>query len=172
MLGRTLLALRLVAASLRRRPVEAIVTVVAIAAATTTLTLGLALHGVTNHPYETTRARTSGPDVVAMPTSHPTSSPGSPTRNAHPDSGATDLAALDDLVHAPGVAAHSGPYPVSFPTMRVNGSKVIAVAEGRTSETGDDRSAVRHAGVVGPSGWRGGRAEFRRRARRQGSATG
>ena len=80
MLGRTLLAVRLVAASLRRRPVEAIVTVVAIAATTTTLTLGLALHGVTSHPYQTTRATTSGPDVVVMPTTHPTSGPGSGPR--------------------------------------------------------------------------------------------
>jgi putative ABC transport system permease protein len=153
MLGRTLLAFRLVATSLRRRPVEAIVTVVAIAAATTTLTLGLALHGVTNHPYETTRARTSGPDVVVMPTPHPTSSPGSPTQNAHPGSGATDLAALDDLVHAPGVAVHSGPYPVSFPTMRVNGSKVIAVAEGRTTQPAAiDQPYVTQGSWVRPGG--------------------
>ena len=59
--------------------------------------------------------------------------PGSPARTPTRAPAATDLAALDGLVHAPGVAAHSGPYPVSFPTMRVNGSKVIAVAEGRTT---------------------------------------
>ncbi len=134
MLGRTLLAFRLVAASLRRRPVEAAVTLVAIAATTTTLTLGLALHGVTDHPYETTRAITSGPDVVAMPTSSPTTSG---PRISSPKAGSAPrtnrLAALDDLVHAEGVVAHSGPYPVSFPTMQVKGSKVLAVAEGRSS---------------------------------------
>ena len=37
----------------------------AITAATTTLTLGLALHGVTSQPYQQTRAATAGPDVVA-----------------------------------------------------------------------------------------------------------
>ena len=153
MLGRTLLAVRLVAASLRRRPVEAIVTVVAIAATTTTLTLGLALHGVTNHPYQTTRATTSGPDVVVMPTTHPTSGPGSPAENAHPGSEATDLAALEGLVHAPGVATFSGPYPVSFPTMRVNGSKVIAVAEGRTTgRAAVDQPYVTQGSWVRPGG--------------------
>ena len=38
----------------------------AITAATATLTLGLALHGVTNQPYQQTRAATNGPDVVAQ----------------------------------------------------------------------------------------------------------
>lgn len=38
---------------------------IAIAAATTTLTLGLALNGVTSQPYQQTRAATAGPDVVA-----------------------------------------------------------------------------------------------------------
>ena len=154
MLGRTLLALRLVAASLRRRPVEAIVTVVAIAATTTTLTLGLALHGVTNHPYQTTRAMTSGPDVVAMPIpANPTSSPGSASRHGHPVSDPSHLAAFDDLVHAPEVAAHGGPYPVSFPTMRVNGSKVIAVAEGRTTQPAAiDQPYITQGSWVRPGG--------------------
>jgi putative ABC transport system permease protein len=134
MAPRLLLALRLVAASLRRRPVEAVVTVVAIAAATATLTLGLALHGVTNHPYQTTRSVTSGPDVVAMPTSHgPASGPGSFSPPVGSTSTASRLAAVEGLVHAPGVVAHSGPYPVSFPTMQAKGSKVLAVVEGRTT---------------------------------------
>ena len=67
MRGRALLMCRLVASSLHRRPAEVILTVVAIAAATTTLMLGLALHDVTAHPYQTTRAQTSGPDIAAMP---------------------------------------------------------------------------------------------------------
>ena len=66
MRGLALLMRRLVASSLRRRPVEVVMTVVAIAAATTTLMLGLALHDVTAHPYHTTRALTSGPDIAAM----------------------------------------------------------------------------------------------------------
>jgi putative ABC transport system permease protein len=134
MVGRALVAMRLVAASLRRRPVEAVVTVVAVAAATTTLTLGLALHGVTDHPYLRTRAITSGPDIVAMPTTaSPTSAPSVSSPSAPSGTGTNRLAALDGIIHAKGVVAHSGPYPVSFPTMRVNGSKVLAVAEGRTT---------------------------------------
>ncbi|MGA2530635.1 MAG: ABC transporter permease, partial [Acidimicrobiales bacterium] len=69
MRGRALLMCRLVASSLRRRPAEVVLTVVTIAAATTTLMLGLALHNLTAHPYQTTRALTSGPDVAAMPDS-------------------------------------------------------------------------------------------------------
>ena len=38
---------------------------VVIMAATTTLTLGLVLHGETSRPYEQTRVATAGPDVVA-----------------------------------------------------------------------------------------------------------
>lgn len=132
MSGRTLLVVRLVAASLRRRPVEAVVTVVAIAAATTTLMLGLALHGVTDHPFQTTRALTKGPDVVAMPTTHrPVSGPTHSSANADSGAGTKRDAALEGLVHARGVVAHSGPFPVSFPTMQVKGSKVLAVDEGR-----------------------------------------
>jgi putative ABC transport system permease protein len=67
--GLALLMRRLVASSLRRRPAEVVLTLVAIAEATTTLMLGLALHDVTAHPYQKTRALTSGPDAAAMPDS-------------------------------------------------------------------------------------------------------
>ena len=60
-----LLLFRLAARDLRRRPVEAALLLLAILAATTTLTLGLVLHGITDKPYETTRKATAGPDVVA-----------------------------------------------------------------------------------------------------------
>jgi hypothetical protein len=39
--------------------------VLAIVAAATTLTLGLALRGVSDQPYQQTRTATAGPDVVA-----------------------------------------------------------------------------------------------------------
>lgn len=67
MRGRAVLMCRLVASSLRRRPAEVVLTMTAIAAATTTLMMGLALHDVTAHPYQTTRALTQGPDAAAMP---------------------------------------------------------------------------------------------------------
>jgi putative ABC transport system permease protein len=42
---------RLVARDLRRRPGQAVLMLLAITAATATLTLGLVLHGVTSQPY-------------------------------------------------------------------------------------------------------------------------
>jgi putative ABC transport system permease protein len=116
MRGRALLMWRLVASSLRWRPVEVVLTLVAIAAATTTLMVGLALHGVTAHPYQTTRALTSGPDVAAMPD------------NASPSS----MAQLESLEHRPGAAGYIGPFPVSYPMMTTKGSKVLAIVEGRS----------------------------------------
>src|SRR4030095_12631641 len=63
-MGRLLLISRLAARARRRRPVEAALLLLAIMGATTTLTLGLALHGVTDKPYENTREATAGPDVA------------------------------------------------------------------------------------------------------------
>jgi putative ABC transport system permease protein len=54
---------RLAARDLRRRPVEAALLLIAITAATATLTLGLVLHDVVSDPYQTTREATAG-DVV------------------------------------------------------------------------------------------------------------
>jgi ABC-type lipoprotein release transport system permease subunit len=70
-------------------------------AATTTLTLGLVLHGVTDKPYQSTREATAGPDVVAS-VSQRDPFLGQPA----------DLAALEALTDAPGVIDHSGPYPL------------------------------------------------------------
>src|SRR6266540_775101 len=60
-MGRVLLIARLAARDLRRRPAEAVMVLLVIAAAATTLTAGLALNGVTSHPYQQTRAATAGP---------------------------------------------------------------------------------------------------------------
>jgi ABC-type antimicrobial peptide transport system permease subunit len=137
MRGRALLMRRLVASSLRRRPAEVVLTVVAIAAATTTLMLGLALHDVTAHPYQTTRALTSGPDVVAIPDS------------ASPSSAAQ----LNALEHRPGVVSHIGPFPVSYPIMTTNGSKVLAIVEGRSmSRSPIDQPYVTQGTWVRPGG--------------------
>ena len=99
-MGRILLICRLAARDLRRRPAEAALLLLAIIAATTTLTLGLVLHGVTDEPYETTRDATAGPDVVASVSGDPFL--GQPA----------DLAALEALSDAPGVIDSSGPYPL------------------------------------------------------------
>ncbi|MGH8833989.1 MAG: FtsX-like permease family protein [Actinomycetes bacterium] len=98
-MGRLLLVGRLAARDLRRRPVEAALLLLAITAATATLTLGLILHGMTNDPYQTTRDATAGPDVVV-------------SVGPDPFIGRADLAGLEALTDAPGVVDHSGPYPV------------------------------------------------------------
>ena len=96
---------------------------VVILAATTALTLGLVLHGVTAQPYQQTRHATAGPDVVAT---------------AFPEAGGSpsDLAGLNDvahLAHAPGVVGFNGPFPVAFPVLRANGHADAVLAEGRDS---------------------------------------
>jgi ABC-type lipoprotein release transport system permease subunit len=100
-MGRLLLACRLAARDLRRRPGEAGLLLLAIIAATTTLTLGLVLHGVTDKPYQSTREATAGPDVVASV------SQGDPFLGQP-----ADLAALTALTRAASVIDHSGPYPL------------------------------------------------------------
>ena len=64
-MSRFLVVGRLVARDLRHRPGQAALMLLAITAATATLTLGLVLHGVTSQPYQQTRAATNGPDEVA-----------------------------------------------------------------------------------------------------------
>jgi putative ABC transport system permease protein len=117
-MGRILLVGRLVARDLRRRRGQAALLLLAITAATTTLTLGLALHGVTSQPYQQTRAATLGPDVVAQ-------FGGVGSRAISPQR-TSQL-----LLHAPGVTGHSGPYPVAAAVLRTRGITVETEAEGR-----------------------------------------
>ena len=121
-MGRALLVARLAARNVRRHPVEAALLVLAIMAATTTLTVGRVLDGVTDSPYERTREATAGPDVVASvgPT------PVSPTRVVP-----TDSAGLEALADAPGVVDHSGPYPATPAQLEVDGVTADTWAEGR-----------------------------------------
>ena len=95
---------------------------IVITAATSALTLGLILHGVTSQPYQQTRQATAGPDVVA--TAFPYG-PGSPVDPV-------GLAALSRIAHIGGVAAVSGPFPVAFPVMTANGRTDAVLAEGRS----------------------------------------
>ena len=64
-MGRILLVVRLALRDLRRRRTEAALLLIAILAATTTLTLGLVVRDAASDPYQSTRAATKGPDVVA-----------------------------------------------------------------------------------------------------------
>jgi putative ABC transport system permease protein len=93
---------RLAASDLRHHVAQAVLFVVAIAAATTVLSLAFALNGVSSNPYQQTMAATDGPDVVAQSGNDPSTGVTSPA----------DLAALVALNQAKGVVAHSGPYPI------------------------------------------------------------
>jgi len=100
--GRALLLFRLARQDIRHHFAQAVLLVVAIAAATAVLSLAFALNGVNTNPYQQTMAATKGPDVVAQSGNDPYTGVTSPA----------DLAALAALNHAKGVAAHSGPYPM------------------------------------------------------------
>jgi ABC-type lipoprotein release transport system permease subunit len=107
--GRLLLVGRLAARNVRRRPAEAALLLLAIMAATTVLTLGLVLRGVTNDPYQRTREATAGPDVVASFAPDPIT--GQPL----------DRAGMEALIGAPGVIDHSGPYPAIAAGLEADG---------------------------------------------------
>jgi putative ABC transport system permease protein len=94
-----------------------------IAAAATTLTVALALSGVTSRPYQQTRLATAGPDVVAVVGGGP--------GPAQPVSSAQLAATAASLTTASGVTAHSGPYPTSLNVIRFGGHTVDVAAEGR-----------------------------------------
>src|SRR5579875_2648342 len=106
-MAKLLFITRLAARDLRHRPAETVLLLVAIVAATATLTLGLVLHGVTSSPYQQTRAATAGPDVVAK---------------AWPPAGRVPAgrvpAGLTALAHRPGVTSSAGPYPLAWPVVR------------------------------------------------------
>jgi hypothetical protein len=108
--GRVFLVFRLAARNLRGRPAEAVLLLLAITAATTTLTLGLVLRGVTDDPYQSTREATAGPDVVASTAADPFI--GQPA----------DRAGLEALADGRGVIDHSGPYPVIGAELETDGA--------------------------------------------------
>src|SRR5579875_1839075 len=131
-MGRIRLVARLVAADLRRRPAQALLLLLAITAATTTLTLGLALNGVTSHPYQQTRAATHGPDVVAeFAPPALTQAPGKPAQPGELTAARLN-AGVRVLTSSPGVIGHSGPYPIASVILRANGIAITVEAEGRS----------------------------------------
>ena len=132
--------LRLAARDGRRRPGEAVMLVLVMVAATTALTLGLVLHGVTAHPYQTTRQQTRGPDVIA-------------TWLSSGGGAAQAQAALENVARAKDVVASSGPFPVAFPLLRANGHADAALAEGRgTAAAAVDQPKLTAGSWVRP-GW-------------------
>lgn len=128
-MGRVLLICRLAVGDVRHRPVSAVLLVLAIMTAATTLTLGLALHGLSDQPnqaYQQTRTLTAGPDIVAA-----VGPGGGGAKGAAGGGPPADVAALTPLTHASGVVAHSGPYPYTGATLRANGHEAGAQVEGR-----------------------------------------
>src|SRR5215469_3023758 len=125
---------RLAGRDLQYRPAQAVLLLLAITAATTVLSLALALHGVAQHPYQQTRAATRGPDVVAaFGGGGPTAGPQRPGPQG-PGPQATSpglLAEASSLTGAAGVTGHGGPYPVASVVVRLGDVAVLAEAEGR-----------------------------------------
>lgn len=115
-MGRALLVCRLAVRDLQRRRTETVLLLLAIMAATTTLTLGLVLRDSASDPYQSTRAATRGPDVVASV------------------GRAAALPDLEELAGAAGVVDHSGPFPVLAATIGVPGRTWDVQAIGRDAE--------------------------------------
>ncbi|HZN71777.1 MAG TPA: FtsX-like permease family protein [Micromonosporaceae bacterium] len=90
------LAIRLAARDMRFRPGTGLLVLVALLAATSTMTLALVVRGSAQAPWDQTFAATTGPHVVAT------------TFDADR---ATDRV-MADLAVAPEVVAHAGPYPL------------------------------------------------------------
>jgi putative ABC transport system permease protein len=126
-MGKILLVRRLVARDLRHRTAQAVLLLLAITAATSVLTLGLALHGVTSHPFQQTQAATNGPDVVAQ-IGGPAAGPHGP---GPVNSGPQVLAQAQALVRAPGVTGHSGPYLLTSAVLRAGGRAAVVEIQGR-----------------------------------------
>ena len=116
-MGRLLLVIRLALRDLQRRRTEAALLLIAILAATTTLTLGLVVRDAASDPYESTRAATKGPDVIAGTGDF------------------ADLADLEMLATAAGVTGHSGPYPVIGGKLDASGRTSDVQVEGRDTTT-------------------------------------
>ena len=120
-MSKLLVILRLGRRDLRHRPGQAAMLAVIVAAATAALTLGLVLQGTTAHPFQATRSATSGPDALVTDFPAGLGAPADPAA----------LGQVAPLARAPGVVAHSGPFPVAFPVLSVHGHADAGLDEGR-----------------------------------------
>jgi putative ABC transport system permease protein len=136
------LALRLAARDVRRRAGETALLFTALAVAATALTIGLVLHGQTAAPYDRTRQRTAGPDVVA--TLFP-----APNRTVT----AADRARLRSLAERPEVSAHSRPFPTAWTSIEAKGISGVAEVQGRdATSSAVDRPVLVSGHWVGADG--------------------
>ncbi|MFC4909334.1 ABC transporter permease [Actinomadura gamaensis] len=135
--GHLLLVIRLVLADVRRHPAQAAMMLLAITAATATLSLGLSLRGATDTLFRQTRAATAGPDVVAIA----------------PGGDRTTASALASLARASEVSAHSGPYREYSTTVTAHGLTSAAVVQRAAAVPGPvDRPLVTSGTWVRPGG--------------------
>ncbi len=155
-MGKLLLVYRLGLKDLRHRPAQALLLLLAIAAGAATLTLGIALHGTTDNPYTRTRTATNGPDLVATVLTGGANPTGPDTTAAPGDTGGSDqadAAGLAPLASAPGVAAHSGPFPVTWTLLHNGQTTGSAEVEGRSATSSPvDQPKVLHGSWVRPGG--------------------
>src|ERR1700728_5223847 len=82
--GRVVLLFRLARQDVRHHLAQAVLLVVAIAAATAVRSLAFALNGVNTNPYQQTMVATKGPDVVAQSGNDPYTAVISPADLAPP----------------------------------------------------------------------------------------
>ena len=151
-MGKIRLIGRLVARDLRYRPGPAVLLMLAITAATATLTLGLVLHGVASQPYQQTRAATNGPDVVAQFRQLGQALQPGPRGGPH-GPGPSIAEQAKTLTHAPGVTGYSGPYPVASAVVRFGRIAAPVELEGRAQTPGSlDRPYVTAGTWVRPGG--------------------
>lgn len=163
-MSKLLLVGRLALRGLRGRPAQAALLLLAITAASATLTMALVLHGVTSHPYAQTRAATDGPDVVALlgqggvtvgagpkgrtPKGGPAGGPHGPQGSV-----AQIEAQATGLIHAHGVTAHSGPFEEAGAVLKVRGLAVSIQVEGRGQARGGvDQPKLTAGSWVRPGG--------------------
>jgi putative ABC transport system permease protein len=135
--GCLLLIARIVWRDLLRRRAETVLLLLAITAATATLTLGLSLRDLVDEPYRQTRDTTAGPDVSFEPSVR----------------GQAALDALAPIATADGVAAHSGPFPNAYLQITAHGKTTRVLAQGRDdAPVAVDRPAVTDGAWVRPGG--------------------
>jgi putative ABC transport system permease protein len=136
-------------------PAQAILLLLSITAATTVLSLALALHGVAGRPYQQTRAATRGPDVVAA-LGVPSGSvhvPGQAARAIGVVPPRTARTQASSLARMPGVTASSGPFPVASAVLRIGSRAAPVEAVGRAQAPATlDQPEVTAGAWVRPDG--------------------
>ena len=159
-MGRVLLIARLAAKDLRHRPAQAMLLLLAITAGSATLTLGLALP---RHDRQPLRANPGGDERTGRRPDRLHRRRDCSWAGGHCQAGrhpwgqrASDhgkAAALLPLANARGVAAHSGPFPVTWTTLHMGNTSESAEVEGRSpTPSSVDQPKLLHGSWPPPAG--------------------